>query len=97
MSTVPMAGGTTQGEVAIGSSTAGLFTVVLHESRLCDVLPPSLLTKFNPLQRQKALALIGDRLIDLKLYEQLLLEGEKKVGFMTQTRSMTVANSNLAR
>jgi hypothetical protein len=78
-------------------SVQGLFTVVLKESRLCDVLPQYLLTKKNPNVRQKALALLGDRLIDLKLYEQLLLEGEKNEGYMTQIRSMLVANSNLAR
>ena len=77
---------------------ADLFKVVLQDTRLHDVLPSSLLKKKkNSNPRQKALALLGDRLIDLKLYEQLLLEGESHEGYMTQTRSMLVANSNLAR
>lgn len=63
-------------------STHGLFTVKLNESRLRDVLPQSLLAIINKQPRQKALALLGDRLIDLKLYEQLLLEGEKNEGIL---------------
>lgn len=58
----------------------GLFKVVLNESRLRDVMPPALLSKINRNPRQKALALLGDRLLDLKLYEQLLLEGENHEG-----------------
>lgn len=77
-------------------NTNSLFSVKLQKSRLRDVLPPSFIGR-NVQTRQKALALLGDRLIDLKLYEQLLLKGEKNEGFMTQTRSMMVANSNLAR
>lgn len=61
----------------------GLFTVTLNEARLRDVLPPSHLSKINKYPRQKALALLGDRLIDLKLYEQLLLEGEKNEGMIS--------------
>lgn len=47
--------------------------------------------------KQKALALIGDRLLDLKLYESLVLNGEEREGWMTQKRSMLVSNENLAR
>jgi 23S rRNA maturation mini-RNase III len=47
--------------------------------------------------KQKALALIGDRLLDLKLYELLLSSGEEREGWMTQKRSMLVSNENLSR
>jgi hypothetical protein len=47
--------------------------------------------------KQKALALIGDRLLDLKLYESLYVAGEEREGWMTQKRSMLVSNENLSR
>jgi dsRNA-specific ribonuclease len=47
--------------------------------------------------KQKALALIGDRLLDLKLYESLDVAGEEREGWMTLKRSMLVSNENLSR
>lgn len=47
--------------------------------------------------KQKALALIGDRLLDMKLYQGLLSSGEEREGWMTQKRSMLVSNENLSR
>jgi hypothetical protein len=58
-----------------------------------EVLPMSL----GGNGRQKALALIGDRVLDVKLYQRLLIDGDSNEGLMTQRRSMIVANKNLAR
>lgn len=46
--------------------------------------------------RNKALALLGDRLLDLTLYIRLVRLGLTDEGVMTQHRSMVVANANLA-
>jgi hypothetical protein len=46
--------------------------------------------------RNKALALLGDRLLDLALYTRLVRLGLTDEGVMTQHRSMVVANANLA-
>lgn len=46
--------------------------------------------------RCKALALLGDRLLDIVLYELLIKSGHTDEGIMTQNRSMCVANKNLA-
>ncbi len=43
------------------------------------------------------LALLGDRVLDLLLYEQMFRKGHVDEGVMTQHRSMVVANANLAR
>ncbi len=77
-------------------SNSSIFKINLKDSLINEVLPQSLVLR-NYSYRQKALALLGDRLIDLKLYEQLIVKGEKNEGYMTQIRSMLVANSNLAR
>lgn len=68
--------------------------LALDPSSTESILPASFLQSSNI--RQKALALLGDRLIDLKLYEQLMNEPDYDEGLMTQTRSMVAANSNLA-
>lgn len=46
--------------------------------------------------RCKALALLGDKLLDLLLYENLIKSGLTNEGEMTQERSLCVANTNLA-
>lgn len=46
--------------------------------------------------RSRALALLGDRLLDIALYEQLLQSGHTDEGVMTQHRSMCMSNKNLA-
>ena len=47
--------------------------------------------------RQKALALLGDKLLDLKLYEKMMSSGISDVGAMTQQRSKLVSNANLSQ
>lgn len=54
-------------------------------------------TKMGGDGRFKALALLGDRLLDIILYENLLKANYTDEGLMTQHRSMCVANRNLAQ
>ena len=65
----------------------------VDKNRFRDVLPVAL----GGTGKQKALALIGDRLLDLKMYEEMYSSGEDREGWMTQKRSIAVSNENLAK
>ena len=68
-------------------------TLKLALSKHKDILP----VMMGGNGRHKALALLGDRLLDIVLYQDMLLEGLSHEGNMSQRRGMCVANATLAK
>lgn len=67
--------------------------IVLKASKYVDIKP----VVHGGNGRLKALALLGDRLLDIVLYQDMLREGMVHEGRMSQRRGMCVANATLAK